>query len=342
MTLLVTGGNGFVMSNLVRTWLERDTTRQVIVLDRAPLDPMAQRFFEPVAARVKWVEGDISDRQTWGDQLVDLGVTRIVHGATVTPHPYVTPGGTKRYPEQEDPERVMRVNLMGTVEVLKFARDLEGLERFIYVSSGSVYGDHGPESGEALPEDGYVDPHGLYAISKFASELTVRRYAQLFGLSAVSARLSSVFGPMDRETSARHVKCVPYRIATQAITRGTLKIYGLDGIGDWIHAVDVADALIRLLEAGRLRHPVYNIAYGTAETLRTLVGYAAERISFEIQEVPTIGEASVFCDPIRREGQWGAYDISRLRDELGWQPAPLRQRMHEYIAWVMNGQANGS
>jgi len=90
---------------------------------------------------------------------------------------------------------------MGTVAALDWARTQPKLRRFVYVSSGSVYRNHGPDRpGEPLPEDGYVMPRRLYAISKFASELITERYAELFGLPIASVRLSSVYGPMDRAT----------------------------------------------------------------------------------------------------------------------------------------------
>ena len=92
---------------------------------------------------------------------------------------------------------------MGTVALLEWARAGRPVERFIYVSSGSVYRHHGPDwSGEPLPEDGYVAPVTLYGISKFASEMIVNRYADLFGLSAASVPAGLDLwadGPGDRE-----------------------------------------------------------------------------------------------------------------------------------------------
>ena len=102
------------------------------------------------------------------------------------------PGGSaaeaKRQPEAEAPAKIVDVNLMGTVHMLEWARIRPSVKRFIYVSSGSVYRHHGPDWAEPLPEDGYVAPLTLYGISKFASEMVVNRYADLFGMSALSVR----------------------------------------------------------------------------------------------------------------------------------------------------------
>ena len=87
--------------------------------------------------------------------------------------------------------------------MLEWARAHLGIRRFVYVSSGSVYRHHGPDwSGEPLPEDGYVAPLTLYGISKFASEMIVNRYADLFGLSGRFGRL----GVSLRADGSRHGK----------------------------------------------------------------------------------------------------------------------------------------
>ena len=158
-------------------------------------------------------------------------------------------------------------------------------------------------------------------------------------MPCVSARLSAVYGPMDRETASRHVRCLPNLVAHLALAGEPLRVSGMDGVGDWIHADDVAAALSRHAARQSLRHPVYNVAYGRAETIETLVRYAAEVLPVQSHDVPP-AEANVVCDPDRRAGQWGAYDNSRLRDELGWSPAPLRQRIHEYIDWLKSSPSH--
>ena len=334
MTILVTGGNGFVMSNVVRHWLESDPAEDVVILDAAPADDIARRFFAGVASRIEWSESSILDRDHWAPLLAGCGITRIVHGATLTPHPFVAADGMPRDPEREGPQRIIDVNLMGTVALLEWARSLPGLQRFLYVSTGSVYRDDGPaEHGRPLPEDGYVGPTTLYGISKYAAEMVVQRCSELFGLSVVSVRLASVYGPMDRETSSRHVRCMPWKVAHLALAGEELRANAYDGVGDGIHAADVAAAIALLLRAPAPRHPVYNVASGRAETIGTLLAIAGEKLPVKARQCAR-SEANLVGDPDRRQGQWGAYDIARLSGELGWRPAPLRQRFHDYIDWL--------
>ena len=176
MTLLVTGATGFVMSVLGRRWLETDARARLVVLDAAPLDAAAQRYFAPFMQRLSVVVADVTQPTTWRPALASHAVTHIVHGATITPLSRGTAAEAKREAEAENPAQIIDVNVMGTVAVLDWARALPGLERFIYVSSGAVYKHHGPDRpGEPLPEDGYVMPRRLYGISKLASELVTER-----------------------------------------------------------------------------------------------------------------------------------------------------------------------
>src|SRR3954469_12572648 len=185
MTLLVTGGTGFVMSVLARQWLERDPAARAVILDRATPDSLAERYFAPVRDRLTVIAADILDPDTWTEALDAQDISAVAHGATITPISRGTAAAAKRQPEAEAPDRIVEVNLMGTVKMLEWARRRPSVKRFIYVSSGAIYRHHGPDwAGEPLPEDGYVAPLTLYGISKFASEMVVNRYADLFGLSA--------------------------------------------------------------------------------------------------------------------------------------------------------------
>jgi len=336
MKLLVTGGTGFVMSVLGRYWLEADPAARLIVLDAAPLDAAAARYFAPVAARLKVVVADVTRPQSWRDALVGDDITHIVHGATITPISRGTAAEAKREPEAENPGRIVEVNTMGTVAVLDWARTLPRLRRIVYVSSGAVYKHHGPDRpGEPLPEDGYVMPRRLYGISKLASELITERYGVLFGLSTASVRPSSVYGTMDRVTASRNFRHVPNRLATMALDGvHRVRVNTLDAVGDYIHAEDVASAIVSLLHAPRLRYGVYNIAAGEAATIGDLVRWIAEKVPGFHAEISAPQQADILQDATLNDGMWGAYDISRLTAETGWKPRPMRTALHAYMDWL--------
>ena len=336
MTLLITGGTGFVMSVLARHWLEDDPGERVVVLDSAVPDEAARRYFAPVSDRLNVIVGDVRNPDSWRAELDASGITHVVHGATVTPISRGTAEEGRREPEAEQPARIVDVNVMGTVAVLEWARARPDLRRFVYVSSGSVYKHHGPDRpGEPLPEDGYVMPRRLYGVSKLASELITERYGDLFGLSTTSVRLSSVYGTMDRATASRNFRHVPNRIAHMAV-QGVkrVRVNSLEAVGDYIHAEDVARGIASLLRAPSLRYSAYNIAAGVTSTIGELVQWAAQRAPGFHAEVVPESEADVLQDESLRDGMWGAYDIARIRTETGWRPRPVRDAFQAYVDWV--------
>jgi len=335
-TLLLTGATGFVMSVLGRHWLTADPGARLVVLDAAPPDAAAQQYFASFAKRLTVVLGDVRQPDTWRPALARHAITHIVHGATITP---IARGGAaeaRREPEAENPGRIIDVNVMGTVAMLEFARTLPDFGRFIYVSSGAVYKHHGPDRpGEPLPEDGYVMPRRLYGISKFASELIAERYGDLFGFSAASVRLSSVYGTMDRATASRNFRHVPNRIAHMALDGAQrIRVNALAAVGDYIHAEDVARGIAALLRAPALRHSVYNIAAGATTTTGELIDWAAEKAPGLSADIVSPEQADIVQDPGLSGGMWGAYDISRIVSETGWRPRDARTAFHAYMDWI--------
>ncbi|MER8827854.1 NAD(P)-dependent oxidoreductase [Mesorhizobium sp. M0938] len=333
MTLLVTGGTGFVMSVVAREWLDRDPQARAVILDKSALDATAEAFFAPVRDRLTVILGDITDPSSWAAALERHDVGAIVHGATVTPNS--CPSDPKQQPEAENPATIVDVNLMGTVRMLEWARIRPEIRRFIYVSSGSVYRHNGPDwSGEPLPEEGYVAPLTLYGISKFAAEMVTNRYADLFGLSAISVRLSSVYGPMDRVTGSRNVRHLPNRIAHMALAGETIRPNSLEPLGDYVLSSDVARAIMALLDADSLRYRHYNIGSGTTTTVGDFIAWAAERTPGLKVEVSAAETANVVMNPALKTGMWGVYDIARIERDTDWRPTPGKQAFHEYIDWI--------
>ena len=335
MTLLVTGGTGFVMSVVTRTWLDMNPGARAVILDRADLDAAAQKYLAPVSGRLTAVKADVLDHGTWEPSLEGLGITAVVHGATITPISRGSAAEARREPEAEDPARIIDVNLMGTVRVLDWARKQQGLKRFVYVSSGSVYRHHGPDwSGEPLPEDGYVAPLRLYGISKFASEMIANRYRDLFGIPAVSVRLASVYGTMDRATESRNFRHVPNRIAHMALAGETVRPTNTDAVGDYVHAEDVARAIIALIEAPKLSYRTYNIGSGVITTIADFISYATEKVPALKWELAPLETCNVDQNPNLSTGMWGVYDIARIITDTGWRPRNVREAFHGYMDWI--------
>lgn len=335
MTLLVTGGTGFAMSVVAKAWLDSGPSAKAVILDRAGLDAAAKKYFASVADRLTVIVADILEPSAWKPRLSGHTITAVVHGATITPISRGSATEARREPEREDPARIVDVNLMGTVRILDWARQQRELKRFIYVSSGAVYRHHGPDwSGEPLPEDGYVAPLKLYGISKFASEMIVNRYRDLFGIPAVSVRLSSVYGTMDRATESRNFRHVPNRIAHMALEGETIRPTNLEAIGDYVHSEDVARAVIALIEAPELHYRTYNIGSGMSISIGNFIKFAAEKVPALRWELSGFETCNIDQNPGLSTGMWGVYDLARIIADTGWRPRPVRDAFHGYMDWI--------
>ncbi len=333
MRLLVAGGTGFVMSHVVRTWLERHPPASIVSVDIAPPDSLAQRFFESVRERLTMITGDVRDSRLLDTIPGKESMTHVVCGAAMTPSVGTT--------EKSRSAMIAGVNIMGPVNCLEFARALPRLERMLHISTGSVYGDDGPEDGRPLPEDGYVRPFPatLYPITKLSGEMLARRWQEMFGLPLHIVRLASVYGPMDRPTPGRAFACAPNVMMHKALRGESWSVAGTDGVGDYIHAADVAGAICDLLAAPALRHDVYNIASGVPTTLGALARLVCSVVPGATWHEATPGEpADVVGCSARKTGAWGAYDIARILADVQWRPRPLRQGLSDYAAWITDNE----
>jgi len=323
--LLVTGGTGFVMSNVLRQWVERGPGYRATSVDLFPADQRLARFLEPYAGQVRLVEGSVTQRACWDQELRDLAPDYFIHGAAMTPN--------RGQSEKSQARTVVEVNVQGVLNALEWARNCRSLKRMLHVSTGSVYGDDGPDG--PLPEEGFEmrSPDSLYPITKRAGELLALRYRELFDLPLAVCRLSSIYGPMDRWTPGRDFQCVPNLVVQHALRGAPLRVAGAAAVGDWLHAADAARGMLALIDAAAPRHALFNIAYGEAVSIRELVETVAALVPGTRWRETDARQADIVADPERRRGAWGAYDNSRLR-ALGWSPMPLAEAFADYLDWM--------
>jgi UDP-glucose 4-epimerase len=325
MELLVTGGTGFVMSHVMRQWVERGDDYRVTSVDVFPPDQALLDFLEPYAGQVRLIEGSVTEQSFWENELGDLAPDYFIHGAAMTPN--------RNGSEKSQARTVIEVNVQGVLNALEWARDCKSLRRILHVSTGSIYGDAGPDG--PLPEDGYEmrSPDSLYPITKRAGELIALRYREMFSLPLAVCRLSSIYGPMDRWTPGRDFQCIPNLIVQHALQGKPIHASGVEGVGDWLHVADVANGLLALIDAELTEPAVFNIAYGKAVSIRELIEIVAATVEGTYWQETLPEQADIVGNPDKRHGAWGAYDNSRLR-ALGWSPTPLDQALTNYVSWV--------
>jgi UDP-glucose 4-epimerase len=260
---LVTGGGGFIGSNIVRWLLERGDTVRV-------LDNFAsgnRRNLAQFDRDVEIVEGDLRSYER---------VHAAVRGVETVFHQGALPSVPRSV---QDPLTTNAVNVEGTLNVLLASRD-EGIRRVIFASSSSVYGSNGvpPRVESATP-----NPISPYAVSKLASERYCVGFYRVYGLETVSLRYFNVFGT-NQDPTSQYAAVVPRFFS--AIRDGRpVPIYG-DGqqSRDFTYVDNVVEANLLAAEADALGGAVLNIATGRATTVRELADLVASALNKKASE----------------------------------------------------------
>jgi dTDP-glucose 4,6-dehydratase len=295
MRLLITGGCGFIGSNLVRYLLHNRADVEIVNLDcltyAGNLESLDDLEGNP---RHRFVRGDVCNRELVEDLLERNRIEGVMHLAAES-HVDRSISG---------PEVFCRTNVIGTTTLLEAARRA-GVRRFVQVSTDEVYGSLGPTGRftEATP----VCPSSPYSASKASGDLLALAYHHTFGLDVVVSRCSNNYGPYQFPE-----KLIPLMILN-AIENRSLPVYG-DGqnVREWLHVEDHCAALVLLLERG-VAGQVYNV--GSTEECTNVV------VVRRILEV--LGKPESLIRYVQdRPGHDRRYalDSSKLREQLGWQP----------------------
>jgi UDP-glucuronate 4-epimerase len=312
MKVLVTGGAGFIGSNLVDRLLVEGN--EVVVLDNFdPFYPesrkranLAQALASP---RCRLVELDIRDAEGVARLFEQVRPDAVVHLAARA--------GVR--PSIDDPALYTAVNVLGTVHLLQSACRLSPLPRFVYASSSSVYGDR-PTAPfrENDPVDHPVSP---YAATKKACELLAHAFHHLHGLPVTGLRFFTAFGPRNRPDLA---------IAKFAalIDRGEpIPVFG-DGTTrrDYTYIDDIVDGIVRALDRCEGHH-LYNLGHSDPIELRRMI----ETLAGALGKKPILNYLPEQPGDVRQTYA----DISRASAELGYSPkTPFREGIERYAAWL--------
>lgn len=301
--LLITGGAGFIGSNLARLALEANHEVTVI-------DDLSTGYSDNLdGVDVRFVQTSILDLETTIGAL--KGVDSIVHLAAL--------GSVPR--SIKDPMATHAANATGTLAVLEAARTA-GVGHLLAASSSSVYG-----MNPALPkgEREWVRPVSPYAVSKLSTEQYSLAYQQSFGFSSVAFRFFNVYGPRQR---AGHAYAAVIPTFVEALLRR--EVLGVNGDGshsrDFTYVGTVCRVLLDASER-RLSHPEpVNLAFGTNTTLLQLVS--------EIESAAGISAEVSFCEPRPGDVKHSQAENTTLRSLFpSVLPVSLKQGLAETVSW---------
>ena len=340
MTILITGGAGFIGANFVLDWLAQ-SSETIVNLDKLTyagnLETLAALQGD---ARHVFVQGDIGDGALVVS-LLEKHQPRAVLNFAAESH-------VDR--SIHSPEDFIQTNIVGTFRLLEAVRaywnklvpESRSVFRFLHVSTDEVYGSL-DAGAAAFSESHRYEPNSPYSASKAASDHLVRAYHHTYGMPVLTTNCSNNYGP-------RHFpeKLIPLMIVN-ALAGKPLPVYG-DGmqVRDWLYVKDHCSAICRVLEAGRLGE-VYNVG-GWNEKPNIEIVHTVCALLDELRPKANGGSYSAQISHVKdRPGHDRRYaiDASKIERELGWRPAEtfetgIRKTVQWYLAhpeWVANVQS---
>ena len=309
---LITGGVGFIGSNLAHTLVAR--RESVRILD--DFSSGRSKNLDGIQDRVEIVRGDLRD---------PVVVARAVEGIEIVFHQAALNSNPRSIKE---PGPTNAVNVGGTVLLLEAARKA-GVRRLVYASSSSVYGELSPvlPKTEELP----LLPKAPYGVSKLAAELYCRVFAQVYGIETVSLRYFNVFGPRQHPDS-EYAAVIP-RFLRRMLAGQRPVIYG-DGeqSRDFTPVANVVAANLCASAASQGNGGAFNVACGQPSTLNQLVAWLNEELGTNLPPV---------YEPIRQGDIRHSYaSIRQAESVLGYRPqVEVREGLRETVAWFKEREA---
>ena len=324
-TVLVTGGAGFIGSNLIRNWLVEEQTRLTYA---GNLDSLADVADNP---RYAFVEGDVCDGPLVCRLLAEHRPGAVIHLAAESHVDRSIDG----------PAAFVETNVVGTFRMLEAARrywsDLAEPDRskfrFLHVSTDEVYGSLGPEGRftEATP----YTPNSPYSASKAAADHFARAYYHTYGLPVLVTNGSNNYGPYQFPE-----KLIPLMILN-ALQGKPLPVYG-DGqqVRDWLYVEDHCRA-IRAVVARGTPGEVYNIGGDCERTNLEVVKAVCEIVDRLRPDLPHVPCSSLIRFVTDRPGHDRRYaiDAGKTRRQVGWQPQEgLQSGLERTVRWYLQNR----
>ncbi|MEM9022907.1 MAG: SDR family oxidoreductase [Bacteroidota bacterium] len=313
--VLVTGGAGFIGSNLCDALLQQDN--EVVCLDNLSTGRKENIIPYLENPRFRFIEGDIRDLAVCRGA-VD-GIDYILHQAAL--------GSVPR--SIDNPLNTNSVNVTGFLNMLQAAREVN-IKRFVYAVSSSVYGD-----AVDLPkvEERIGKPLSPYAVTKYVNELYAAVFSDLYGIETIGLRYFNVFGRRQTPNGA-YAAAIPKFI--KAFMEHHAPVIHGDGkqFRDFTYIKNVVQAnqLAALANRPEALNTVYNVAYGESTSVLELVQYLQELLG---EFDPKIRDVPLRFGPKRKgDVEFSLASVDKARDLLGYRPEyNLKDGLKEAIHW---------
>ena len=299
MSIMVTGGTGFIGNRIIRKLLDRG--EEVVCFDLAP----PRNNLEPYADRINFYRGDISQIPHLLEAINTFDVRKIIHMAALLP------------PDTEDrPHFGMSVNIQGTNNVFEAAR-WSNIQRVVYASSIAVYGVQETFGDRPINETDLSDPINVYGMTKAANDFSAGRYRERYNMDIRGVRICTVFGH-GRVTGMTGM-IGGLMMSLPAIGKPVTMQFDPNEASPMIHAEDAAEIFVQVSLSNNLQHPIY-ISGGHLATIQDISNIVKEYVP---EAQITTGDRPV--------PHVYLVDNSRMLSDIGYEMAPLRVRVLEHM-----------
>ena len=317
MTVLVTGGAGFIGANFIFYMLNRRPEDRVVCLDKLTyagnLDTLSPVMDHP---RFRFVRGDICDRAAVNALFEEERPDFVVN--------FAAESHVDR--SIEDPEVFLRTNILGTASLMDACRTY-GISRFHQVSTDEVYGDLPLDRPDLLfTEETPLHTSSPYSSSKAAADLLVLSYHRTYGLPVTVSRCSNNYGPYQFPE-----KLIPLMISS-ALRDQPLPVYGQGrNVRDWLYVEDHCKAIDLILRQGRTGE-VYNV--GGHNEMRNI-----DIVRLICRELGKPESLIAYVEDRKGHDLRYAVDPEKIRRELGWAPeTAFQDGIKQTIRWYLDNR----
>lgn len=347
MKIIVTGGAGFIGSNLVRLLLSRG--HKVLNIDRLTYAGNPDSLSElDESSSYQFLQADICDAQAMRTAFTDFKPDWVMHLAAESHVDRSIDG----------PGAFIQTNIIGTYtllqEALEYWRSLKFSEtpnsqsseargsgfRFLHVSTDEVYGSLG-ETGQFTEATAY-DPHSPYSASKASSDHLVRSWCDTYGLPVIVTNCSNNYGPYQFPE-----KLIPV-VILKALRGESIPVYGKgENIRDWLYVEDHAEALLATISKGRPGE-TYNIGGNNElrniDLVRLLCALLDEcvdsgKLKAEKRQGESFSEQITFVADRPGHDMRYAIDATKIKTDLGWEPAQdYDSGFRKTVEWYLDNQ----
>jgi UDP-glucose 4-epimerase len=304
MNILITGGNGFLGSNLTKKFI--DNGHNVTILD------LKKNKFSIQNKKAKFIKCDLTNMRSLNKINLKKSIDIVLHCA----------GQPSAALSFTDPEKDLRLNILSTLNILRFI-ETKNIKKFAFASTFNVY-----EENNLVPklnENSYCKPKSLYAISKISAENYVRCICERNDISWNIFRMFNIYGPGQdpRNKSLGMINI----FLNMALNSNSINVKGsLKRFRDFVYIDDVVDAWFRVILKKNTKNKIYNIGTGKKTTINELLKLILNLLNKKIQIKETKGTPGDFN---------GCYaNITKLQKDINFSPKiSLREGLSSFIKW---------